>query len=272
VELYDRIEEARAFIRSKTARSPEFGIILGTGLGGLAGEVEVDQAIPFAEIPHFEESKAPGHEGKLLVGSIGGKNVVVMQGRLHYYEGHGMRTITFPIRVMRALGAGGLVISSAVGGMNPLYRAGDLVLVVDQINLMGDNPLIGPNDDRLGPRFPDMSEPFDRGYEALTSKAALDLGMPLHRGVLVCVSGPSLETRAEYRFLRQIGADVVGMSMVPETIVAVHAGMKVLALAIVTDECFPDALEPVDVEKIIAVAGEAEPKLSGLVKEFLERV
>lgn len=272
MDLYEKIEEAREYVRSRTDHAVEFGIILGTGLGGLGEEVRVEEEIPYQEIPHFQESKSPGHHGNLLLGKLEGKDVAVMQGRVHYYEGHSMQEVTFPVRVMRALGAHSLVISSAVGGMSPLYKAGDLAVVVDHINLMGDNPLIGPNDDRLGVRFPDMSDPYSSGYRELMRTVALDLKLPLHQAVTVAVAGPCLETRAEYRFLRQIGADIVGMSMVPETIVAVHASMKVLAMAIITDECLPDALEAVDVEKIIATANEAEPKLTLLVREFFKRV
>ncbi len=272
VDLYEKIQEAHDFIRSKTDHRVEFGIILGTGLGGLGGEIEVGEELSYEEIPHFKESRSPGHHGNLLLGRLEGKDVAVMQGRVHFYEGHSLQEVTFPVRVMKALGTHSLVISSAVGGMNPLYRSGDLCLIVDHINLMGDNPLIGPNDERLGPRFPDMSDPYASEYRELMKEVAVDLKIPLQQAVTVAVSGPCLETRAEYRFLRQIGADVVGMSMIPETIVAVHASMKVLAMTIVTDECFPDALEPADVDEIIATANAAEPKLTALVKEFMRRV
>jgi purine-nucleoside phosphorylase len=194
-----------------------------------------------------------------------------MQGRVHFYEGYSMQQVTFPVRVMKALGVDSLIVSNAAGGMNPLYRAGDLVAIVDHINLMGQNPLIGPNDERLGERFPDMSEPYDRAYLQRIDEVALDLKIPLRRGVFVAVAGPNLETAAEYRFLRTIGADVVGMSLVPESIVAAHSGMRVLALTVVTDECFPDRLEKADVAKIIRTANEAEPRLTKLVVEFLRR-
>jgi purine-nucleoside phosphorylase len=244
---------------------------LGTGLGGLAKQIESPVAIPYGEIPHFVRSTATSHAGNLVFGQLGGCDVVAMEGRVHYYEGYSMQQVTFPVRVMKALGAHSLVVSNAAGGMHPQMQAGDLVAIVDHINLMGDNPLRGPNDERLGERFPDMSEPYDRTYLRRIEAIALEQRVRLHRGVFVAVAGPNLETAAEYRFLRAIGADVVGMSLVPETIVAVHAGMRVLALTIVTDECFPDRLERADVGKIIRTANAAEPALSRLCVEFLRR-
>jgi purine-nucleoside phosphorylase len=208
----------------------------------------------------------------LILGTLRGVEVVVMSGRVHYYEGYTMREVTFPIRAIRGLGAHTMIMSSAVGGMNPLMEAGEIVCIVDHINLMGDNPLIGRNDDTLGPRFPDMSEPYSRELIDLAARTALRLGLPLNQGVLVSVAGPNLETRAEYRFLRAFGADVVGMSMVPETIVAVHGGMRVLGLSVITDECFPDALKPVDIAAILRIAGEAEPKLARLVCEIVAQL
>src|SRR5262245_46733776 len=269
--LYERIEETRAFLQARAPRAPRFGLILGTGLGGLAKSIESPVAIPYADIPHFVRSTATSHAGNLVFGQLGGCDVVAMEGRVHYYEGYSMEQVTFPVRVMKALGAHSLVISNAAGGMNPQMQAGDLVAIVDHINLMGDNPLRGPNDERLGERFPDMSEPYDRTYLRHIEAIALEQRVRLHRGVFAAVAGPNLETAAEYRFLRGIGADVVGMSLVPETIVAVHGGMRVLALTIVTDECFPDRLEPADVDKIIRTANAAEPALSRLCIEFLRR-
>jgi purine-nucleoside phosphorylase len=269
--VYEQIQEAADFILTKTKTRPRFGLVLGTGLGDVAGAIDADAVIPYAEIPHFVESTSMGHEGNLVVGTLGGKRVASMQGRLHYYEGYSMKEITFPIRVLRALGVEELIVSNAVGGMSPHLDLGDIVTVTDHINMMGDNPLIGWNDDRLGPRFPDMSQPYDRRRREQFEALALEAGVGVRRAVLVAVSGPNLETAAEYRFLRRVGADVVGMSMVPENIVAVHAGMKVLGLAVVTDLCPPDALEPVDIPKIIAVAREAEPKLRKLVVSFLEQ-
>lgn len=269
--LYENIQEATEFISTRTGLQPAFGLVLGTGLGDIAGEIETETVIPYAEIPHFVESTGIGHEGNLVFGTLGGKPVVAMQGRLHYYEGYSMGEITFPVRTVRALGARELIISNAVGGMDPHLDLGDIVIITDHINLMGDNPLIGWNDDRLGPRFPDMSDPYDSGRRALLETVALENDIVVRRAVLAAVAGPNLETAAEYRFLRRVGADVVGMSMVPENLVAVHGGMRVLGVAIVTDLCRPDALEPADIPKIIATANRTEPKMRKLIVEFLRR-
>jgi purine-nucleoside phosphorylase len=269
--LYERIQETSAALRPQLQGQPRFGLILGTGLGNLASQIDNAVTIPFRKIPHFVPSTAESHAGNLVFGTLGGVDVVAMQGRVHFYEGYTMQQVTFPVRVMKALGVDSLIVSNAAGGMNPQLRGGDLVAVVDHINLMGDNPLIGPNDERLGERFPDMSEPYDRAYLEQIAAAALELRIPLHRAVFVAVAGPNLETAAEYRFLRALGADVVGMSLVPECLVAVHSGMRVLALSVVTDECFPDRLERADVAKIIRTANEAEPFLTRLVVEFLRR-
>lgn len=269
--LYENIQEATDFILTKTRVRPRFGLVLGTGLGDVAAAIEPDAVIPYSEIPHFVESTSMGHQGDLIVGTLGGKKVVSMQGRLHYYEGYTMKEITFPIRVMKALGAEELIISNAVGGMDPHLDLGDIVTITDHINLMGDNPLIGWNDDRLGERFPDMSEPYNHKRREQFESLALAAGIPVRRAVMVAIAGPNLETAAEYRFLRRIGADVVGMSMVPENLVAVHSKMKVLGLAVVTDLCRPDALEAVDIPKIIATAKEAEPKLRKLIIAFLQQ-
>jgi len=260
------IERAFKFIRTKTALVPQIGIILGTGLGGLVKELDIETIIEYADIPHFPLSTVESHQGKLIFGTLAGVSVVVMQGRFHYYEGYTMKQVTFPVRVMKFLGVETLLISNAAGGMNPLFRRGDLMIISDHINLMGDNPLIGQNDDELGPRFPDMSEPYSENLIALAETIALEMQIPVRKGIFVAVAGPNLETKAEYRFLRGIGADVVGMSTVPEDIVAVHMGIKVLGFSIVTDECFPDALEPVDVPTIIKTANEAEPKLRAIMK------
>lgn len=259
-------------IRAETRLAPEVAVILGTGLGGLADEMDVEQAIGYERVPGFPLSTVETHAGRLLLGRLGGQRVVAMQGRFHRYEGYSMQQITFPVRVMRALGAKTLVVSNACGGMHPLWSAGDLVLLADHINLLGDNPLVGPNDDALGPRFPDMSAPYDPALRQLARDAARDLAITLREGVYVAVTGPNLETAAEYRFLRVIGADVVGMSTVPEVIVAIHGGMRVLGISIITDMCLPDALEPADIDKIIAVAQEAEPDLTRLVTTVLERM
>jgi purine-nucleoside phosphorylase len=271
-DLKRRISEARSYVRSKTSLKPEVAIILGTGLGGLAREIKRPVRIPYQDIPHFPVSTVLGHSGELVLGQLSGKKVVAMNGRSHYYEGYTMQEVTYPLRVMKFLGAKTLVVSNAVGGMNPFYRRGDIVLIADHINLMGDNPLIGPNDDSIGTRFPDMSEPYSEKLLDLAEKTAVDLKIKVHRGVFVGVAGPNLETRAEYRFLRGIGADTVGMSTVPEVIVARHMNMKVLGLSIVTDLCLPDALQPADHIKIMKAAQRAEPELTRLVKEVLKRL
>jgi len=267
--LYDQINEATAFIKSKWTATPFAGIILGTGLGGLASEIAADVVIPYGDIPHFPQSTVHSHAGRLVCGTLSGKKVIAMEGRVHFYEGGTMQQATFPIRVMKALGCGTLICSNAVGGLNPQFTKGDVMIIEDHINLMGDNPLIGPNDDRLGDRFPDMCHAYDRKYVDLTKRIALDEKINAPTGVLVAVSGPCLETRAEYRFLRMIGADAVGMSTIPEVIVAVHAKLRVLGFSIITDMCLPDALEPVDLKAIVAVANEAEKKLRVLVKRVL---
>jgi len=269
-ELRATIETAAGFLRKQTQVIPEYGLILGTGLGSLADEIDADYQVAFDQIPGFAKSTALSHAGNLVIGSLGGKKVMAMQGRVHFYEGYSMQQITLPIRVMRAMGCHSLVMSNAVGGMNPLMEPGEIVAVTDHINLMGDNPLIGPNDDELGPRFPDMSQPYDRAYVARVVELGREMKLPVQRGVYVAVAGPNLETAAEYRFLRQIGADIVGMSLVPECLVAVHGGMRVLGLSVITDRCLPDALEPADVNQIIAIANATEPKLRALVTRFLE--
>lgn len=270
LDLYEKIQAACSAIRERFTETPRVGIILGTGLGGLVEEIDVDATIEYEAIPHFPASTATGHAGRLICGRLGGVAVVAMEGRFHMYEGYPLKQITLPVRAFRELGAELLIVSNACGGLNPQYRTGDLMLIEDQINLMGDNPLIGINDDRLGPRFPDMSEPYDQGWIDRAMAIARDSQIYPHRGVFVAVSGPNLETRAEYRFLRMIGADVVGMSTVPETIVAIHCGLKVVGLSVITDMCLPDALEPADVASIIAVANEAEPKLRAIVRGLVD--
>jgi purine-nucleoside phosphorylase len=270
--LFDRIQEAAAVVRGRSRLEPEVGIILGTGLGGLADEISVDASIPYESLPGFPLSTVESHAGRLLLGRMGKRPVVAMQGRFHRYEGYGLAEVTFPVRVMRALGTQTLVVSNACGGMNPLWEPGDLVLLSDHINLLGDNPLIGANDDRLGPRFPDMSDPYDAELRALTHTLAAELGIRLREGVYVAVPGPNLETRAEYRMLRAMGADVVGMSTVPEVIVASHAGMRTVGISIITDQCLPDALEPANIERIIDTAKRAEPSLTRLIAHLVERL
>ncbi|HEY0351569.1 MAG TPA: purine-nucleoside phosphorylase, partial [Gemmatimonadales bacterium] len=239
--LFERVQTAAEVVRARSALQPEVGIILGTGLGGLAEEIAVEATIPYQEIPGFPLSTVESHAGRLLLGRLANRPVVAMQGRFHRYEGYGLGEVTFPVRVMRALGAEILIVSNACGGMHPLWAPGDLVLLSDHINLLGDNPLVGANDERLGLRFPDMSAPYDPELRALARAAAVELGITLREGVYVAVPGPNLETRAEYRMLRGMGADVVGMSTVPEVIVAAHAGMRTVGISIVTDQCLPDA-------------------------------
>ncbi len=267
--LWEQIEEASSWIAAQWSGHPEVGLILGTGLGGLAGQIEIDCRLPYERIPHFPHSTAPSHAGQLICGSLQGVPVMAMEGRFHYYEGYSLQQVTFPVRVMRAMGASTLIVTSAVGGMNPQFELADIVILEDHINLMPDNPLRGINDDRLGPRFPDMSQPYDRALIATSKQIALKHGIPAHTGVLVAVPGPNLESRAEYRMLRTIGADVVGMSTVPEVIVAAHAGMRTAGFSIVTDMCLPDALEPADIDRIIAIAGEGGRHLERLLPELI---
>ena len=270
LDLYDKIQDATAAIRKVWGRTPHAGIILGTGLGPLVQRIEVEATLEYSDIPHFPRSTATSHRGRLVCGMLCGLPVMAMEGRFHMYEGYELKQITLPVRVMNAMGAGLLVVSNACGGMNPFYKSGDIMLIDDHINLLGGNPLIGINDDRLGPRFPDMCHPYDQSLIDAALKTARKHDIVAHKGVFVAVSGPNLETRAEYRFLRAIGADVVGMSTVPEVIVAVHCGMRCVGFSVITDMCLPDALEPADVQKIIAVANDAEPRLTTLVTGVLE--
>jgi purine-nucleoside phosphorylase len=268
--LFDQIQEAASAIRVRWPGEPVAGIILGTGLGNLTKDISTEEVIPYEGIAHFPRSTAPTHKGQLVCGKLGGKPVVAMEGRLHFYEGWSLQQVTFPVRVMKALGCNVLIVSNACGGMNPQWGKGELMLIEDHINLLGDNPLIGPNDDRLGERFPDMCYAYDRRLLAHAKQIALKEGIVCHQGVFVAVPGPNLETRAEYRFLRAIGADVVGMSTVPEVIVAVHSKMRVLGISVITDTCLPDALEPVSLPDIIKTANDAEPNLRLLVRRVVE--
>lgn len=267
---WEQVQEATQAVRARWPGRARVGLILGTGLGALAREIAAEATIPYPEIPHFPRATVQSHTGQLVCGTLAGQTIVAMEGRFHLYEGYTAAQVTFPIRVLKELGCTTLIVSNAAGGMNPLHAKGDLIVIEDHINLMGVNPLIGPNDDRLGPRFPDLIEPYDRGLQERALQAALQEQVVAHRGVYVAVPGPNLETRAEYRFLRAIGADVVGMSTVPEVLVAVHAGLKVLGFSIVTDLCLPDALEPVRIEEILAVAAAAEGKLRRIVRRVLE--
>lgn len=271
-EFRKKRDEALAYIQKQTNQKPEYIIILGTGLGRLADQMDVKTSISYSDIPYFPTSTVESHEGRLLFGTLSGKEVVAMQGRFHYYEGYSMQQIVFPLRVLKANGVHTLFVSNAAGGMNPTYRRGDIMCIVDHINLLGDNPLIGPNDDELGTRFPDMSEPYSPGLIKMAEKVALDNGIKMHQGVYVAVTGPNLETRAEYRYLRLIGGDVVGMSTIPEVIAAVHMGMKILGISVITDECFPDALKPVKMEDILEAADMAEPKMTKVISGVLKRL
>ena len=270
--LLGAIEDARGYVAERIRVKPEAGVILGTGLGRFAEAMPDAVTIPYREIPHFPTAGVESHAGELLAGTLGGRPTVVLSGRAHYYEGYTMRQVAFPVRVLKALGVHTLIVTNAAGGMNPGYEAADITLVTDHINLLGDNPLLGPNEDALGPRFPDMSEPYDKTLQALARDVALEERIRLREGVLAAVAGPNLETRAEYRFLRWAGADLVSMSLVPEAIVAAHAGMRLLAFAVVTDLCLPDALEPADITKILANAAQAEPLLTRLVTKVLTRL
>jgi purine-nucleoside phosphorylase len=268
------VADAVRAIKSRTAVVPEVAVILGTGLGGgaLTDELKPEATIPYSDIPGFPLSTVETHAGRLLFGTLSGRRVAMMQGRFHRYEGYTLQQIAFPVRVLKSLGAKTLVVSNISGGMHPLWATGDLVLISDHINMLGDNPLVGPNHDAEGPRFPDMSAAYDPELRALARAVALDRRIVLREGVYVAVPGPNLETRAEYRMLRAMGADVVGMSTVPEVITAVHQGMRVLGLSIITDNCLPDALEPTSIEKIIAVARATEPHLAAVVRGVLERL
>ena len=268
----ERIEACAQAIRSRFNKPVDAAIILGTGLGALADEIQIETIIGYSDLPNFPLSTVESHKGRLLCGTLAGRTVVAMQGRFHRYEGYTLQQVTYPVRVLRALGAETLIVSNACGGMHPLWAAGDLMLIADHINLLGDNPLIGPNDDALGPRFPDMSEPYDSSLRVLAREVAVANGITLREGIYAAVQGPNLETRAEYRFLRAVGADVVGMSTVPEVIVARHGGMRVLGLSIITDQCLPDALESASLAQIIKVARNAEPKLSAVVKGVVARL
>lgn len=269
VRYREEVEEAVRFIRQRMSDRPSTGLILGTGLGMLAREIKAEVSIGYDEIPHFPVSTVETHHGRLVIGILEGHRVVALQGRFHLYEGYDARQASFPVRVLALLGVDRLFISNAAGGMNPHFSRGDLMLITDHINLQGDNPLVGPNVDDWGPRFPDMSAPYDPGLRQSAQNAALSLGIQLREGVYVAVGGPNLETRAEYRFLRLIGADAVGMSTVPEVIVARHMGLPVMAISVITDECFPDALEPISVPEILAAAADAEPRLTSILKRVI---
>ena len=266
----ERITAAAQAIQHRFAKIPTEAIILGTGLGQLAEQMTIEATIDYADIPGFALSTVESHAGRLLCGTLGGRTVVAMQGRFHRYEGYSLHEVTFPVRVLRALGASTLIVSNACGGMHPLWARGDVMLIADHINLLGDNPLVGPNDPALGPRFPDMSVAYDLPLRERTRAVAVAQGITLREGIYIAVVGPNLETRAEYRMLRALGADVVGMSTVPEVIVARHGGMRVLGLSIITDMCLPDSLQEATMDEIVAIANAAQPKLTALVRGVLE--
>ena len=269
-DLHGRIARAAAAIAARVRTQPRFAVVLGTGLGGFDREVQVDARIPYQEIPGFPPLRAVSHEGILTLGTIGGRGVVLMEGRYHLYEGYRLDEITFPVRVFRKLGVELAIFSNAAGGLDPSHKAGDILLIEDHINLMGVNPLVGPNDERIGPRFPDMCDPYDPKALSILEEIARAEGIPVHRGVYAALSGPCLETRAEYRFLRTIGADAVGMSTVPEVIAAVHCGLKAFGISCITDRCIPEELKPVDIQEILKTAAEAEPKMRRLVRRLIE--
>ncbi len=268
--LKERIEEAANTIQPKLPGAPQVGIILGTGLGDLARKIEGAVEVPYGEIPHFPVSTVDTHAGQLVAGQLSGAGVLAMEGRFHYYEGYTLEQVTFPVRVMKALGASVLIVTNACGGLNHRHERGDIVIIEDHINLMGVNPLVGPNDDALGPRFVDMVAPYDAELVQQAEAVALRNDIRAHRGVYAAMTGPSLETRAEYRMLSLMGADTIGMSTVPEVIVATHGGMRVLGMSVITDICLADALEPVKIEEIIAVANEAGPKLETIIVDVLK--
>ncbi|MCO4292087.1 purine-nucleoside phosphorylase [Solitalea sp. MAHUQ-68] len=268
--MLDRLRSTIEHIEKRiNGFQPEIGVILGTGLGKLVEDIEIKYELMYSNIPNFPISTVEFHAGKLIFGTLNGKNVVAMQGRLHYYEGYSMQQITFPVRVMQLLGIKQLLVSNACGCLNPDYRKGDLMIIDDHINLLPDNPLRGHNYDTLGPRFPDMSAPYDKVMIKKAEQIAVANNIVAHTGVYVSVPGPNLETRAEYKYLRIIGGDVVGMSTVPEVIVANHMGLPVFAISVITDECFPETLTKVSIDEIVTVAQLAEPKMTLILKELI---
>ena len=267
----DRIEKCLAYIRKKTSFKPEIALILGTGLGNLAKRIKAEKILQYEELPFFPETTVESHSGKLILGELGGKKIAAMEGRFHFYEGYSLDEVTFPVRVLRQLGAQTLVVSNAAGGLNLNYKKGEIVLITDHINFMGVNPLVGRNEDKLGPRFPDMYEPYSQRLIGLTVQASKEVKVPVNHGVYIGVTGPCLETKAEYRMMRNFGADLVGMSTVPEVIVGVHMGMEILGVSIVTDTCDPDHLEPCNIQEIIKTANEAGPKLDQLISAAIAK-
>ncbi len=271
-DLKTKIIESIEFINQKSKIKPKIAIILGTGLGRLAEDIQEKEIIPYSEIPNFPLSTVQSHSGNLVLGKLGNKEVVAMQGRFHYYEGYNLKEVTFPVRVMKKLGADIIIISNAAGGMNRFFKRGNLMIIIDHINLFGDNPLIGPNDEELGPRFPDMSEAYTQDLIELAKKVALKEKIRLQEGVYAGLTGPTLETPAEYRFLINIGADAVGMSTVPEVIVANHMGMKVLGISCITDLAIDGVIVKTSVEEILKTAADAEPIMTKLIKKVIEKI
>jgi purine-nucleoside phosphorylase len=269
--LRRQLDETVRAIALRTAFRPTLGLIVGSGLGGVTQALRVEAEIPYADLPHMSEATAPGHEGKLVLGTLGRQRLAVLAGRFHYYEGYAMTQVTYPVRLLHALGADTLILTSIVGSMKAEMPTGSLVLLEDHVNLMGANPLLGPNDDAIGPRFPDMSAPYDAGLRRLALDVAREQALPLREGVYVAVAGPNLETRAEYRMLRHY-ADVIGMSVVPEVLVARHSGLRVLAVTVVSDACIPEELKPASVEELLRVAAETEPKLTTLLQGVISRL
>lgn len=270
--LYDRIQHTADYLRSRIPTTPVVGVILGSGLGGLVDSVTDETAFPYSEIPHLPQSTVHGHAGKLIAGTLGGKPVLMMAGRFHYYEGFGMDAVTFPVRVMKALGVETLIVSNAAGAMNPAYEVGDIMLIRDHINLFPEHPLRGTNDERLGPRFPDMSEPYSLRLLAMAEEVAAQQNLRVHTGVYAGLQGPTFETRAEYEWLHRMGADVVGMSTVPEVIVAIHGGMHCFGASIVTDIGIREEQNKITHEEVLEAAALAAPKLASLVAGMVERM
>jgi len=270
--MYEKIQEAAQYIKSKCDVIPEVGIILGTGLGNFPDMMTVDTIIDYDSIPNFPVSTVQSHKGKLVIGHIGARSLAVLQGRFHFYEGYSLYEVTFPVRVLKEIGITTLIVTNAAGGMNAIYEKGDIVVIDDHINITGLNPLIGVSDERFGARFPDMSVPYDETLKEYAEEAGKDQGLSMKRGTYLWVTGPCLETKAEYKFMHAIGADLVGMSTVPEVIVAVQAGLKILGLSCVTDLCIPESLQPVNIEEIIKTAEEAGPKMDHIIKGLLEKI
>lgn len=272
MEYISKIFEARDYIKSKIKGNVDVAVVLGTGLGSLVDYIDEKISIKYTEIPHFPVSTVVGHAGEFIYGKIGNKNVLAMNGRFHFYEGYDMSVVTFPIRVISSLGVNKIIVTNAAGGMNPEFEAGDLMVITDHINMMGTNPLIGKNIEEFGPRFPDMSEAYNKKLTNLALTVAEDLNIKVQKGVYVAVSGPTYETPAELRMLRIMGADAVGMSTIPEVIVANHSGMKVLGISCITDMAIPDSLEPLDHERVVETANKAKTKFVNLVKETIQRL